>query len=88
MSTIAMVNNDGNSQKTKHIDIRYNLTRKQVKNKVITMEHLPTKNMTSDILTKPLAGTPFIHLRPLLLGIAHYVCKRVHLAFRKMYPTV
>ena len=52
------------------------------------MEHLTTLDMTSDILTKPLAGTPFIHLRPLLLGIAHYVCKRVHLAFRKMYPTV
>jgi hypothetical protein len=66
MSTIAMVNNDGNSQKTKHIDIRYNLTREQVKNKVITMEHLKTLDMTSDILTKPLAGTPFLHLRPLL----------------------
>lgn len=79
MSTIAMVNNDGNSQKTKHIDIRYNLTREQVKNKVICMEHLPTVDMTSDMLTKPLAGTPFLHLRPLLLGIANYVCKRVHL---------
>ena len=87
MSTIAMVNNDGNSQKTKHIDIRYNLTREQVKNKVITMEHLKTLDMTSDILTKPLAGTPFLHLRPLLLGIANYVCKRVHLAIRNMYPT-
>ena len=87
MSTIAMVNNDGNSQKTKHIDIRYNLTREQVKNKVITMEHLKTLDMTSDILTKPLAGTPFLHLRPLLLGIANFVRKRVHLALRKMYPT-
>ena len=86
MSTIAMVNNDGNSQKTKHIDIRYNLTREQVKNNVITMEHLQTKCMTSDILTKPLAGTPFLHLRPLLLGIANYVCKRVHLALRNLYP--
>ena len=86
MSTIAMVNNDGNSQKTKHIDIRYNLTREQVKKRVITMEHLQTKDMTSDILTKPLAGTPFLHLRPLLLGIANYVCKRVRLAFRTIYP--
>jgi hypothetical protein len=75
-----MVNNDGNSQKTEHIDIRYNLTREQVKNKVISMEHLQTKDMTSDILTKPLTGTPFLHLRPLLLGIAYYVCKKVYLA--------
>ena len=43
--------------------------------------------MTSDILTKPLAGTPFLHLRPLLLGIANYVSKRAHLVLRKMYPT-
>ena len=50
------------------------------------MEHLQTKDMTSDILTKPLAGTPFLHLRPLLLGIANYVCKRVRLAPRIMYP--
>ena len=50
------------------------------------MEHLQTKDMTSDILTKPLAGTPFLYLRPLLLGIANYVCKRVHLALSTMYP--
>ncbi len=68
-----MVNSDGNSQKTKHIDIRYNLTREQVKKKVITMEHLQTKDMTSDILTKPFAGTHFLYLRPLLLGKAKYV---------------
>ncbi len=65
MSTIAMANNDGNSQKTKHIDIRYNLTREQVKSKAITMEHLQTKDMTLDILLKTLARTPFLHLRPL-----------------------
>ncbi len=53
MSTNAMVNIDGISQKTKLIDIRYNLTREQVKNKVIKMEHLQTKDVTSDILTKP-----------------------------------
>ena len=62
------------------------ILQEQVKNKVITMEHLQTKDMTSDILTKPLAGTPVLHLRPLLLGIANYVCKRVHLALRNLYP--
>ncbi len=48
------------------------------------MEHLQTKDMTSDILTKPLAGTAFLHLRTLLLDIAKYVCKRVHLAISNM----
>ncbi len=37
------------------------------------MEHHQAKDMTSDIFTKPLAGIPFLHLRPLLLGIAKYV---------------
>ena len=32
------------------------------------MEHLPTKEMTSDILTKALAPTPFLYLRKKLLG--------------------
>ena len=67
-----------------HIDIRYNLTREQVKNKVIMMEHLQTKDMSSDILTEPLAGTPFLHLRPLLLGIANYVCKKVYIAINNI----
>ncbi len=69
MSTIAMVNNDGKCQKTKHIDIRYNLTREQVKNKVIIMEHLQTKDMTSDILTKPLAGMPFFTSRSFIIRL-------------------
>ena len=56
------------------------------KNKVIMMEHLQTKDMTSDIFTKPLAGTPFLHLRPLLLGMAKFACKRVHLTISNMYP--
>ena len=33
------------SQKTKYIDVRYNLTREQVKDIDITMEHLQTKDM-------------------------------------------
>ena len=52
------------------------------------MEHLNTENMTSDILTKPLAGTPFLHLRPLLLGLANHVYKRVYLALHNMYPNI
>jgi hypothetical protein len=68
-STIYIINNDCNSQKTKHVDIRYNLVREQVQNKQIIMEYLPTKEMTSDILTKALAPTPFLYLRKKLLGM-------------------
>ena len=52
MSTIHIINNDCNSQKTKNIDIRYNLVREQVQKHQVTMQHLGTKDMTSDTLTK------------------------------------
>ena len=68
-STIAMINNDCNSQKTKHVDIKYNLVREQVNMNNIEMVHLATKDMTSDMLTKALSPTPFIHLRRKLLGM-------------------
>jgi hypothetical protein len=67
-STIHMIYNDCNSQKTKHIDIRFNLIREQVKKMVLAVEHLPTKEMISDMLTKALPPTPYLHLRPQLLG--------------------
>jgi hypothetical protein len=68
-STIHIINNDCNTQKTKHIDIRYNLVREQVTKNQLEMIHLATKEMTSDILTKALAPTPYLHLRRKLLGM-------------------
>jgi len=68
-STIAMIENQSNTQRTKHIDIRYNMIREQVIQQVIRMEHLATTEMTSDALTKALAPTSFLHLRPRLLGM-------------------
>ena len=52
MSTMDMINNNCNSQKTKHVAIKYNLVREQVQIKHIQTTHLPTKDMTSDMLTK------------------------------------
>jgi len=69
-STIAMIEKPGNGQKTKHIDVRYNFIREQVMKKAIAMEHLGTKDMTSDALTKGLSRIPFLYLRPKLLGMS------------------
>ena len=69
-STIAMIEKPGNGNKTKHIDIRYNFIREQVLKKAIVMQHLGTKDMTSDPLTKGLSRVPFLHLRPKLLGMS------------------
>ena len=73
MSTIAMINNDSNSQKTKHVAIKYNLIREQVQLNNIKLHHLGTKDMISDILTKPLPPTPFLHLRHKLLGMYTHI---------------
>jgi hypothetical protein len=69
-STIQMINNDSNSQKTKHIDVRYNYVREKVAAGDIVMKYCMSSDMTSDILTKPLAPKPFLHLRPKLLGMS------------------
>jgi len=81
-STIAMIKNRSNGKKTKHIEVRYNLIREQVEKMVIKMQHLSTKDMTSDMLTKPLAPGPFVHLRKKILGMFIRVIRRVHSIFR------
>ena len=69
MSTIAMIKNDCNGQKTKHIEIRFNMIRELVQQLEIAMAHCPTADMTSDMLTKPLDPKPFIHLQRKLLDM-------------------
>ena len=68
MSTIAMINNDCHNQKKKHIAIRYNLNKEQVRLIILRLHHLATTEMTSDRLTKALDPKPFFYLRSKLLG--------------------
>jgi len=82
MSTIAMIKNISNGKKTKHIEVRYNLIRELVEKMVIKMQHLSTKDMTSDMLTKPLAPGPFVHLRKKILRMLARIIRRVHLVYR------
>ena len=65
MSTIALVKNGkSNSDKTRHITIRYF----GIMNKEISVNYMPTEDMIADILTKPLQGTLFKKLRDKLLN--------------------
>ena len=57
---IAIANEEGISQRTKHIDIKYLKLKELVKGGVIRLVHLSTKKMTADILTKNLAKPTFV----------------------------
>jgi hypothetical protein len=68
MSTILLVKNGNDKGKTKHMDVRYHYIKELVDTGKIILQHLPTNDMISDILTKPLVLGPFTYLRNKLLG--------------------
>jgi hypothetical protein len=45
--------------KTKHIEIKYHYIRDMVAKKKVFLEHISTKNMLTDPLTKPIVRDPF-----------------------------
>ena len=60
------------SKRTKHIDIWHHFIRDHLKKGDISLEWVPTEDMTADILTKPLDRKRFMALRN-HLGIYHRV---------------
>ena len=66
-SCIAMAKKRKFSPRTKHIAIKYHHFRSCIGTKV-TIHSINTKEQTADILTKPLEGFPFLHLRNKLSG--------------------
>jgi hypothetical protein len=68
-STINLINNGkSNSQRSKHINVKYFYLKERIDLGELTVEHCPTKVMIADILTKPISGSLFIVLRDLLLN--------------------
>ena len=66
-STSCLISHKGDSGRTKHIALRFNMIREGVKNNNITIEYLPSEQMTADTLTKPLGSILFpLHQRRLL----------------------
>ena len=60
MSTIRLIGHKGNTGRMKHIALRYDFVRKQVRLGTIRIEHLQTTKMTADTLTKPLGAILFV----------------------------
>jgi hypothetical protein len=69
LSTMALVKSGkSNSERTRHIAIRFFFVADRVQAKEIILEFLPTGSMLADILTKPLVGRKFFELRSQLLN--------------------
>ena len=70
MSTMALVEKGrSTSERTRHIDIRYFFIKDRVSNGDLRLVHLPTAEMTADILTKPLQGEAFKRHRSAILNL-------------------
>jgi hypothetical protein len=69
MSTIALIKNGkSNSERTRHIAIRFFFVTDKINEKEIKIEYVSTFDQIADILTKPLQGEAFIKLRNMLLN--------------------
>ena len=62
-------NGKSNSERSRHISIRYVFVHDRLKSVEIKLQYLNTEEMIADILTKPLQGSGFKYLRNRLLNI-------------------
>ena len=68
-ATISMTTNGrSNSDKTRHIKIRYFFIKELIDSGEVRLVYTPTDKMVADALTKPLQGDLFVKMRDKLLG--------------------
>ena len=68
MSCVRMANNHITRPRTKHLALRLHHFRSYVIKKIITVEHISTKEQLADIFTKPLPKEQFCHLRKQIMS--------------------
>ena len=61
-SAIAILNNQVQHSRTKHIDIMYHFIREHVMNDIVELHFVPTEQQLADIFTKPLDESTFSRL--------------------------
>jgi hypothetical protein len=70
MSTIALAQRGrSNSNRTRHIAIRYFFVKDRMSTGDVVIEHKDTADMIADFFTKPLQGSDFLRVRSLVLGM-------------------
>ena len=68
-SSMALIKNGkSNSERTRHIAIRFFFISDRVNSNEIKLQYMETENMLADVLTKPLQGELFRRLRDQLLN--------------------
>jgi histone deacetylase 1/2 len=68
-STMALIERgDSHSERTRHIKIRYFWVKDRVDSGDLEIIYQPTDDMIADILTKPMQGEKFVHMRRMLLN--------------------
>ena len=68
-STMSLIDKGrSTSERTRHINVRYYFIKDRVDSGEIHIQHMPTDDMTADILTKPLVGSQFRRLKTKLLN--------------------
>ena len=94
-STITLIMSEtGANDKTKHLKLKVNWVKQELKNKKVIVKWIPTGDMVADILTKPLQGALFRKHRQKLLNLPEHqlvdkdVDKRVILMLRSMKKQV
>jgi hypothetical protein len=68
MSAINLANAPTVTKNSKHIFQRHHFIRTMVKQKIVTIQHLPTADMTADLLTKAMPPKLFLRLRDKLMN--------------------
>ena len=60
---IFLAKNQKQEHRSKHIDIRYHFIHKEVEEKIINVEHVPTQEQLADIMTKIVTFDTFVKMR-------------------------
>ena len=66
-----ILNNESNIGKTKFINLKFNIIKESLANKLMKMFYLETENMPADIGTKALPPGTFQHLSEYVMGHKH-----------------
>ena len=74
LAAISVVDSNGMSKRSKHIDTRYHFFMEHVRNGSIIVKHISGSKNFADLLTKPVGGVVFKNLIKLVLQNIEAVC--------------